>query len=293
MDGGGLKGFVAVKVLQLIESVINQPLTKKFNLLAGTSSGGLIVSALSVEDTDGVPLYNLQYIEEIFLDVANDLFKKGSFNLSGGYSQILNTILLNTFGKKVLTDTVVPLLVPAYDVKANTSVIFKTRSAVNNSSKNILLMDVCRATSAVPGVFPVVPIEYDNKMMNCLDGGYYFKDPSIAAVTELVKHKQHYDADDLIEEDIVLLSVSTGNFGHSSKHWSTNIQDVFPVQQAALTHLKKQSFEFDLTKISYLRIDLNLGNDPISLKNLFLTMDKLEIILADAKLSEAIVNHLN
>ena len=48
LDGGGAKGFYTLGVLKEIEAMINQPLTEKFDLIFGTSTGAIIAALISL-----------------------------------------------------------------------------------------------------------------------------------------------------------------------------------------------------------------------------------------------------
>src|SRR4051812_42486466 len=96
IDGGGLKGLIAIKILEIIEGITGKAVTDTFQLMGGTSTGGLIVSALTVEGKDGEPLYDLPYIENLYLEAGQTLFRQGG--LAGKETQLLADLLHKTFG---------------------------------------------------------------------------------------------------------------------------------------------------------------------------------------------------
>ncbi len=46
IDGGGIRGIVPAVILSELERVTQQPIAKLFDLIAGTSSGGILALGL-------------------------------------------------------------------------------------------------------------------------------------------------------------------------------------------------------------------------------------------------------
>ncbi|MDF2437140.1 MAG: patatin family protein [Bacteroidota bacterium] len=293
VDGGGLKGLVAIRILKIIEDITKKRITDTFNLMGGTSTGGLIVSALTVKEKDkDKPRFNLDQIEGMYLEAAQTVFQQGGFNLTGYETDHLNNLLERCFDSIPIADTLIPIFVPTYDLNENRIIVFKTRSAREDQTKNITLFDVGRATSAIPPVFPTYSLKYNNRELKCIDSGYYIKNPSIAVLAEAWKHKEYYVSSDVKEEDIVLLSVSTGNFSQRNKSWSSDIDEVLPDQGIAKKYIKDQGLKIDLRKVKYMRIDLNFGGGAFNLMKLIEVGDRLEGLSQDGTFRNEISNLL-
>src|SRR5687768_14776539 len=114
IDGGGLKGLIAIKILQIVEEFTSLKLLDSFDFFAGTSTGGLIVSALNAPQRGRDPLV-LDEIEELYLQVAEKVVTEGRFNLSGKESEDLNKIFKKVFGDHRLSTSSKPLFIPAFD----------------------------------------------------------------------------------------------------------------------------------------------------------------------------------
>jgi len=291
VDGGGLKGLIAIKVLEIIESITGAKITGSFDLIGGTSTGGLIASALAVRNASGAPEHDLAYVESMYLEAIESL-TQNSYG-SGKETDKLSALILRTVKQQKIADTYLPVFVPAYDLNSKRIVVFKTRSAILNEDKNVKLFDVCRATSAVPQIFPSYPIRYNKQNLECVDAGWHIKNPAVAALAEFWKHKNYYSAMDLKEEDIVLLSISTGNFSGSKKDWTTNIKDIIPSQYIATEYIVNQGLNIDLSKINFLRVDLNFGNLGYSFKTLMQIGDKIEALSKDEHFAGDIRKLLN
>jgi uncharacterized protein len=275
VDGGGLKGLIAIKILEAISNIIKKPLVEQFDLLAGTSTGGLIVSALTVQENN-IPSYDLAYIEELYLQVGESVLLKGSYSLTEIESEDFDKLLRSTFRHVLLSQTLKPVFVPTYDLTNRRLIVFKTRAALENKLKDLELLDVCRATSAIPPVFEPYSLMYDGKKIRCIDAGInYLKNPALAALAEVWKHKDYYHSEALREEDITLISISTGNFSSGTQHWSTNINEILSGQVVDRQYIREQDLQIDYDKINFLRVDLNLGTAGFSVLQLVDWLNKI------------------
>jgi patatin-like phospholipase/acyl hydrolase len=279
VDGGGLKGLIAIKILEIIENIIGGRIIDSFNLISGTSTGGLIAAAMTVKNSNGTPRHNLASVEGMYLEAIQSLTQNGYG--SGKETEKLSELIKRTVDVQKIADTYVPVFVPTYDLNSRSIVVFKTRSAILNEAKNIKLFDVCRATSAVPQLFPSYPIRYNKRDLNCVDAGWHIKNPAIAALAEIWKHKSYYSNNEMKEENIVLLSISTGNFNNGKKNWTTNIQDILPTQYIATDYINNQRLDINLAKIRFMRVDLNFGSQGYSFKTLMEIGDKIDALSRD------------
>src|ERR1700722_11878591 len=176
IDGGGLRGLIPVMILKNIEELTGKKIYELFDLVAGTSTGGLIACATMLADENrSKPRYDLSYIEKIFTEKGSIIFnnpkkKIGNFFRAKYKPKALQNELTSIFkdldgssGKPaMLADLLVPVIIPAYDLKRNKPVIFKTRHARQNHKMNATLYDICLATSAAPTYFPVHKFLYEN-----------------------------------------------------------------------------------------------------------------------------------
>ena len=60
MDGGGMKGLATVKILKELEKGTGKPIHEMFDLICGTSTGGMLAVAL------GIKSMTLDKCEEIY-----------------------------------------------------------------------------------------------------------------------------------------------------------------------------------------------------------------------------------
>ena len=249
IDGGGLRGLIPVLILKEIEKRSGKRITDLFDLVAGTSTGGLIACGITVSDDGKTPMYTLSQIEDIYTKQGKDIFPKSNFIKSlimkvsslknPKYSATgLQNVLTGLLGQKRITDCIRPIFISSYDLNNNEAILFKSRHAQNYPENNALLVDVCRATSAAPTYLPAFDLNYENKQRVCIDGGIYMNNPTVGAIIELTKYgsEDPYKLPNLKLDDIAVLSLGTGHYNSEiARHkvegwgvldWATRITDV-------------------------------------------------------------------
>lgn len=185
LSGGGYRGLYTAEVLKELEIYLKSQnkddcIANYFNLITGTSIGGIIALALAYE----IPA---EEISQLFDDKGEDIFRKQSqLNLGGIWearynSDILKEILLDWFGDALIGDLKHPVVIPAVDYTTGFPVTFKT--AHHNTFKRdwkYKIVDVALATSAAPTYFKRHRIE-ENEY---IDGGLFANSPSLVGLHE-------------------------------------------------------------------------------------------------------------
>ena len=69
IDGGGLRGLLTLQILKELERRTGRPCHKLFDVIGGTSTGGIIALAIQ----EGVPL---EFVERLYLHLGRDVFPK-------------------------------------------------------------------------------------------------------------------------------------------------------------------------------------------------------------------------
>lgn len=208
IDGGGILGLIPAVILAEIEARASRPACELFDLLSGTSTGGIIACAASV----GIPAKNVvtPYRErghEIFARDWGHRLATG-FGLWGPqYSAAgIEAALGDVFGDRRLSDCRAELLVPAYDIEARSPILFKSAKA-RDSRRDFYLRDVARATSAAPTYFPPARVtSLTGEVVTAVDGGLYANNPATCALAQVAKSCDLTGA--------VMVSLGTGSSGH-------------------------------------------------------------------------------
>jgi patatin-like phospholipase/acyl hydrolase len=75
VDGGGIRGIIPAIILAEIESRTKKPISQIFYLMAGTSTGGIVVAGLCKKDQRGNPQYSANYLVEFYQEYGSYIFK--------------------------------------------------------------------------------------------------------------------------------------------------------------------------------------------------------------------------
>src|SRR5260370_37556962 len=206
IDGGGIRGIIAARILVEIEKLAGESLAEKFDLIAGTSTGGIIACGLGV----GMPAKALL---DLYVKRGGDIFSRNLWQKIGTLDGLsgpkydatpLESSLKDVLGDKNLSDCTSKILVPSYAIelpppeRGPGSYFFKSWSG-----PNAFLRDVGRATSAAETFF--APYRFANlagAMGAYCDGGTFADSPGACALA---------DARQLWPDDqFVLVAVGTG-----------------------------------------------------------------------------------
>ena len=180
LSGGGFRGLYTAKILADIEDQIGAPIASKFDLIAGTSIGGILALAVALE----IPA---QKMVDLFEKHGEDIFKP-RFNFFGtlrsAYSpEPLKRLLQDEslFGQQPLGECKHPVIVPAINYSRGEPQLFKTPHHLDFiRDHKFALVDVALATSAAPMYFP--RHTFNNNQY--VDGGLYANAPGQLAVHE-------------------------------------------------------------------------------------------------------------
>ena len=292
IDGGGLRGIIPLQVIKQIETLTGEPIHKSFDLIAGTSTGGLLACALTMQDFESVEAdsrkYTLEDIEKIYRERGSEIFPqingffekklssfkklfKPQFDVSN-----LESILIEYFNDNRITSCLRPIFISSFNIHRNLPIFFTTREATLSQDKNSKLIEICRATSAAPTYFPSHQFQYDSEGIICVDGGIVMNNPSIGALIEVLGNSdyKHYKLGDknLKLDDISVLSLGTGRANKmiqssDSKKWGQLkwIKPIIDISTGGPSKIAHQQIEtifksFGLEK-NYLRVDIDIDEE--------------------------------
>jgi patatin-like phospholipase/acyl hydrolase len=216
IDGGGIRGMIPAKILAEIEKRTGKPICQLFDLIAGTSTGGILGLALSKPDPKNKtqPHYTANDINR---NIKSDDFLYPKFP-SKGRDRVLEEYLQDTLLKNALTN----IFVTSYDIELRTPVFF-----INNPHRQKLgenFRQLCdgytmkqagMATSAAPTYFEPYKIDTIDKTENgyyaLIDGGVFANNPTNLAIMEaLIASKQSGEVPLQLNE-ILVVSLGTGS----------------------------------------------------------------------------------
>lgn len=208
-DGGGIRGLVTLAILKRLEAQV-PTLIQKADVLAGTSTGGIIALGLAAGKSvdDMLSLY-LDNGKDIFDDSWWDNIRDIGGVTGADYDQKnLAKILKRVFADMQLKDLQKRVLIPSFDLdneatdpsKRTWNPKFFHNFPGDDSDGDELVVEVALDTSAAPTFFP----SHDG----FIDGGVVANNPSMAAVAQ-TQDRRNTDLPPKLEE-IHLLSIGTG-----------------------------------------------------------------------------------
>lgn len=178
IDGGGMKGYIPCSVLMEIERRAKRPCYEIFDIVAGTSIGGILASVISTgQSATEVIKFFTEDGPKIFGRVQP--FGWGGVLRPRYAAEPLESALKVRLGSATLKDCKVPLLVTAFDLNAYTPVFFKS----TKPNPNYALWEIGRATSAAQTYFPGFKLDD----MILWDGGNAANNPTLCVVAEAFK----------------------------------------------------------------------------------------------------------
>jgi patatin-like phospholipase/acyl hydrolase len=79
IDGGGIRGVIPAMVLAHIEEKVERPIAELFDVIAGTSTGGLIALGLTRPGAGGRPKFSAGEVVAIYEDDGRTIFPHETF----------------------------------------------------------------------------------------------------------------------------------------------------------------------------------------------------------------------
>ena len=222
LDGGGIKGAFSASVLATLEELTGQPIAKHFDLIAGTSTGGIIALGMGSELTTkamlefyrnrGTKIFPTSILQNAIRWLQHWFFVKHSLAK-------LREQLSPIYKEKVLSDSLCRLVIPAYDTISGACHIFRTpHDGLVKGDASTKFIDVALATAAAPTYFSATNV--NNKISNTsyLDGGVWANSPVMAAIIEAVVYLNvPLDRIDVLSVGTTSEPFTVETFSHSGK----------------------------------------------------------------------------
>ncbi|KAK8556782.1 hypothetical protein V6N13_064786 [Hibiscus sabdariffa] len=214
IDGGGIRGLIPGTILASLEAKLQEldgpdvRLADYFDIIAGTSTGGLIATMLAAPNVEGRPLiaasdinnFYLEHGPKIFSESCRQKYWESVAKLSFPKNPVYDGACLRDLTKKLLQDktlkdvTLTNLVIPTFDIKLLHAVVFSSNDAKSDVLNNARLADVCNGTSAAPIYFPAHYFETkddegNTQTFDLIDGGVAAGNPTLVAINSFYKEK--------------------------------------------------------------------------------------------------------
>lgn len=211
-----------------------------FDVIAGTSTGGLVTSMLTAPNKKRRPLFAAKDIQAFYMDHAPKIFPqlRGAFgrimrmlrSLSGpSYDgKYLHEVVRQKLGNTRLHQTLTNVVIPTFDIKRLQPTIFSSFEVKKNNTMDALLSDICISTSAAPTYLPAHYFKTEDyhgniKEFNLIDGGVAANNPALVAIGEVTKQifKENPDFFPIKPMDygrFLVISLGTGSSKFEEKY---------------------------------------------------------------------------
>jgi patatin-like phospholipase/acyl hydrolase len=225
LDGGGIRGIIPAAILAHLEARLqrehsdnNLRLAEWFDLMAGTSTGGILTCLYLTpsEAEPSKPKYSASQILDFYLELGPVLFHRSFgqllFSGIGVFKSRYSEDALYNFSKKIMGDNYISgvmkdCLITSYEMSTRRALFFSKYNVKKyGQMADYKLSDIARATSAAPTYFtPAQIFASDKTPRHLVDGGVFANNPAMCAYVETVKIWP-----ELSVRDLFMLSVGTG-----------------------------------------------------------------------------------
>lgn len=240
VDGGGIRGVLPGTILAQLEKILqqldnsNRKLGDYFDMIAGTSTGGILACLYLIPGEDGKAKYSAKDAVDLYINNGEAIFDRTTAHklLSVGgvlhqkYSQdALYNLLTEYMGDTTLNQLIKPCLITSYEMSDRQAMFFNSADARYDEMYNFYVRDVARATSAAPTYFSPAHIESRiGQKYSLVDGGMFANNPALCAYAEARKtifSKELNDPqkkDKPTAADMIIVSLGTGSVKKKYKY---------------------------------------------------------------------------
>jgi patatin-like phospholipase/acyl hydrolase len=285
-------------VLTELERRTGRSVAETFDLVAGTSTGGILALALTMKGPDGGPAWSAEQMIALYEEEGPNIFARSVWDRIRSVEGLLDEkyppegmekAFRTYLGEARLSEALTEVLVTAYEIEQRTTFFFKSAKARADERDDFAIRDAAQATSAAPTYFEPVRLDrgHGRPDLALVDGGVFANNPAMCAYAEALK--------DEADDDIVLLSLGTGELTRALPYdeakdwglaeWAKPIIDVVfdGVSDATDHHLEQilgrdRYFRFQ-TRLDRARDDM----DDATEGNLHLLKQEAEELMRDER----------
>jgi patatin-like phospholipase/acyl hydrolase len=243
IDGGGIRGIIPAKILAEIEKRTNKRIFELFDLIAGTSTGGILALGLTKPNPKNpqqanftaqnlVELYK-EKGEVIFYEPFPERLTKLDDLIRPKYSSDgKDQVLEQYFGGTLLKEALREVFITSYDIELRTPVFFTSKPSKQVTESPVFrkictgftMKQAAMATSAAPTYFEPYQLptahRTDRGFYSLVDGGVFANNPTTLALMEAIidsKRTRKSPTGELIKgtplglDEILVVSLGTGS----------------------------------------------------------------------------------
>ncbi|SPC18497.1 patatin-like phospholipase family protein [Cupriavidus taiwanensis] len=211
LDGGGAKGFYTLGILKQLEAMLgNTPLSERFDLIFGTSTGAIIATLLALGRS-------VDEIRELYENEVPPLMRMRGSNAR---SAALEALAVRVFGAVAFNDMKTHIGIVAARWLEEKPMIFKTDVGQAHGSKGTFepgfgasVADAVVASCSAYPIFNRKRVKTCDGDVELIDGGYCANNPTLYAIVDATKALGYAHA------DLRVVSLGVGNYPEPPKYW--------------------------------------------------------------------------
>ncbi|HZM15962.1 MAG TPA: patatin-like phospholipase family protein [Candidatus Krumholzibacteria bacterium] len=219
IDGGGIRGIIPAMVLAEIERRTGRRIAELFDIIAGTSTGGILALGLTRPGPGAAPSYTAEALIELYVTEGSKIFSRSRWHRLRSLGNLveekypargIEAVLGQYFGATRLKEALTEVVITSYEIERRTAWFFRSRKARLRPDYDFPMKHVARATSAAPTYFEPMRIaspDGDNYYA-LIDGGVFANNPALCGYVEA--RCTYPDADDFL-----VVSLGTGELTRS------------------------------------------------------------------------------
>ena len=196
IDGGGIRGVIPAIVLSEIERRSGRRTAELFDLIAGTSTGGILACGLTRPAEGGAPQFTAADLIGLYESEGPEIFHRSLLKrlesvegyLDERYDDSgLNAALRRYLDGTRLSEAVTDIFITAYEIERRQAFFFRSSRARTDPTYDFTYVDAARATAAAPTYFEPARVRdvAGAETYALIDGGVFALNPGLVAYAEL------------------------------------------------------------------------------------------------------------
>ena len=212
IDGGGIRGIIPAIVLAELEERTQRSVSGMFDMIAGTSTGGILALGLTVPARDDKPKFAASDLVRLYEEKGAEIFDRDLWHRLRALGNVLEEKYSSDSIEKVLEEyfedarlehALTEVLITSYDLERRAPYFFKRHKARSQLEPGWLMREVARATSAAPTYFEPARLKSDDITRALVDGGVYANNPTMCGYAEARALWKN-------EDEFLVVSLGTG-----------------------------------------------------------------------------------
>ncbi|KAM3092567.1 patatin-like phospholipase family protein [Phormidesmis sp. 146-12] len=240
IDGGGIRGIIPSMILNYIEERTGKRIATMFDLISGTSTGGILALGLTKRNSDSSinhePEYTAAELVHFYRKFGKKIFSEyiptsvddllqPKFN-----PQSRQEVLEELLGEACVEDALREIFITSYDIELRTPIFFTSNRKAEESDsldsrklcRGFKMSHAAMATSAAPTFFPPYKLETVHRTSEgyyaLIDGGIFANNPSSLAMMEAMISYKRNTNEELQRDDTLVVSLGTGALTRKYKY---------------------------------------------------------------------------